>query len=333
MINHRLISADSADEWNEALSGIGHSFYHTREHCHAMSLTTGYDTYLYHYQDSGCRIVCPIAEREFEGYKDVVTPYGFSGFAGYGAGHSFRKCWKEFMNSRGYICGYISMNPAFAPDETFEKNEAKQNTNLYFLNTSLSLTELFDNLDSNRKKLIKNFRSAESKFIYDKEALTDFFTGEYYSFLKRINASQASYFSKETLEYLCELENVFMVGAGDSEKIEAVYVFGFTPYSGDCLFNVATESGRHFAPLLLWRGLKFLKSKKVPLMNLGGGLKPDDSVALSKERFGAYKLPFVNLHQIYDAERYNMLCAKAGANGNESEGYFPAYRKNNKSNH
>ncbi|MBK8553000.1 MAG: hypothetical protein IPL53_18845 [Ignavibacteria bacterium] len=36
--------------------------------------------------------------------------------------------------------------------------------------------------------------------------------------MKRINASQANYFKRETLEYICSLENVFMAGAGKPEK-------------------------------------------------------------------------------------------------------------------
>ena len=45
-------------------------------------------------------------------------------------------------------------------------------------------------------------------------------------------------------------------------------------------------------------------------MNLGGGLKEDDNVAMSKERFGTYKLPLINLKQIYDPAVYHALFGK-----------------------
>ena len=63
-------------------------------------------------------------------------------------------------------------------------------------------------------------------------------------------------------------------------------------------------------------------------MNLGGGINEDDNVALSKERFGAYKLPFNNLKQVYDEDIYNKLCHEKGIDAIDRTGYFPAYRKN-----
>lgn len=324
---HSLIPIESESEWKDALKDIRHSFYHTRESCYAMHLTTGYRTYLYSFEHEGIRIICPVSEREFGGYTDIVTPYGFSGFAGNEDYPGFQNYWKEFVKEKKYVCGYISLNPALTNSTYYSGQDAYKSTNLFYIDLKLSLTELFENLDSNRKKIIKNFRKYEAGFIYDRNILTKFFTDNYYDFLKRINASQANYFSKETLEYICSLENVYMVGTGTEERTEAVYLFAYTGSEGLCLFNVALPEGRQYASLLLWSGLKFFRSKKIPLMNLGGGIKEDDSVALSKERFGAYKLPFYNLKEIYDKEIYEKLCLQKGFKSDDKSGYFPAYRK------
>ncbi|MEO8445845.1 MAG: hypothetical protein ABI528_00040 [bacterium] len=324
---HKCIELECRDEWIAALEGVRHSFAHTWENNYAMSLTTGYRTYLYSFENKGVKIICPIAERKYKGYIDIVTPYGFSGFTGNQPSIEFQKHWSEFVAEKNYICGYISMNPYLQDESYFRIGDAFRNTDLYFIDLKQSLTELFEKLDANRKKQIRDFRKAESNFIYDKDVLTDFFLNNYKSFLKRINASPANYFERETLESICRSENVFMVGSGGGIDIEAVYIFGYTPYAGDCLFNVAIPEGREFAPLLLWCGLKFLKKKKIPVVNLGGGLKEDDSVALSKQRFGAYKLPFVNLKQIYDESIYKKLCNENNLDVNDRSGYFPVYRK------
>ncbi|MBK7158102.1 MAG: hypothetical protein IPH77_05970 [Ignavibacteria bacterium] len=324
---HNMIPLESETEWKDALKGIRHSFYHTRESCYAMHLTTGYRTYLYCFEHDGVRIVCPVAERDFGGYTDIVTPYGFSGFTGNVDFSEFQNYWKEFVTEKKYVCGYISLNPSLTNSNYYSGQDAFKSTNLFYIDLKLSLTELFENLDSNRKKIIKNFRKYEAGFIYDRSILTKFFTENYYDFLKRINASQANYFSKETLEYICSLENIYMVGAGTESKPEAVYLFAHTESEGLCLFNVALPEGRQYASLLLWCGLKFFRSKKIPLMNLGGGIKEDDSVALSKERFGAYKLPFYNLKQIYDSDVYEKLCTQKGFKASDKSGYFPVYRK------
>ena len=332
MIIQKCISLRNKEEWNEALKGIRHSFAFTHENCFAMSLTTGYKTFLYYYENEDVRIVCPIAERIFKGYIDIVTPYGFSGFAGTERikdNKDFILHWSEFVKEKNYVCGYFSMNPLFQNKSYFKEEDAFSNTNLYFIDLNQSLTELFENLDSNRKKIIVNYKKFESGFIYDKKILTEFFLNNYESFLKRINASKANYFSRETLEYICGLENVFMAGTGKSD-IEAVYIFASTDYAADCLFNVATPEGREFSPLLLWCGIRHFKKKKINVICLGGGLKEDDNVALTKERFGGYKLPFLNLKQIYDLDVYKKLCEEKNVTDTDImklDGYFPAYRR------
>src|SRR5262249_49234186 len=85
---------------------------HTWENCHAMQLSTKYRTFLYCFEANGVRIVCPIAEREFQGAIDIVTPYGFSGFAGTTECPQFPAAWQEFAAQR-YVCAYFTVHPLF----------------------------------------------------------------------------------------------------------------------------------------------------------------------------------------------------------------------------
>ncbi|MEO8209856.1 MAG: hypothetical protein ABI840_04815 [bacterium] len=327
MVKHSCISLESPSQWKEALKGIKHSFAHTWENCYAMNLTTGYNTYLYCFEKDNIKILCPIAEREYKGYKDIVTPYGFSGFIGNEDYPDFKNYWKEFVEEKNYVCGYISLNPVLQNNSYFSNEDSFNWASLYFIDLKLSLSELFENLSANRRRQIKNYRKFEASFIYDKKILTDFFIDSYYDFLKRINASSENYFSKETLEYICSLESVFMVGVGENDKIEAVYIFGYTEHVGDCMFNVATIGGREYTPYLLWCGLKFFRSKKIPVMSLGGGSATNDSIDKSKQRFGSYGLPFINLKQIYNSDVYEKLCNEKGVDAFDRSGYFPVYKK------
>lgn len=324
MSRHILIPLDARDEWIDALKGISHSFAHTWDNCYAMSLTTSHKTFLYRYENDGTVIACPIAEREFQGRTDIVTPYGFSGFAGNADCPEFADEWKTFARGKGYVCGYLSINPAFENTTYFDDADASSSTSLYYIDLDRSLTDIFESLDSNRRRQIRDYKRHESSFVYEKEALTEFFIANYYGFLERHKLSKANYFSIETLKYLCSLENMFMAGTSGAEGINAVYIFAHTPYEGLCMFNVALPEARESTPLLLWCGLKYLRSKKVTLMNLGGGSREDDSIALSKQRYGAYALPFRSLRQIYDTAAYRELCRSAGSEHNT--GYFPAYR-------
>ena len=155
MVKHHCIPLESPDEWKDVLKDVKHAFAHTWESCYAMHLTTGFKTYLYCFETENVRILCPISERRLDGYTDIVTPYGFSGFTGNGDCPEFPGYWKEFVKRRAYICGYIALHPIFENSTYFDPDEAYQLNSLYFLDLTLSLDELFANLDRNRKRQLE----------------------------------------------------------------------------------------------------------------------------------------------------------------------------------
>jgi hypothetical protein len=326
MIHHKSILIDSPSLWRETLEGVEHAFAHTWENCYAMQLSTGHKTYLYCFEADDVRIVCPISEREFDGHIDIVTPYGFSGFVGNGEFAEFPYHWKEYAKQRGYICGYIALNPVFENSTYFEADDAHHSNTLYYLDLSASLEELFSNLDSNRKRQLRAWERAGADLILDKRALAEFFLANYNDFIMRVRASPAYYFTQETLAFLCKLENVFLVGAGQPGKIEAVNMFASTRYASDFMFNVPLREGRGHAATLIWGGINHMKAEGVPVLNLGGGAREGDSLAQFKERFGARRMPFKCLKQVYEPAIYEMLCRRVGADPHDLSGYFPPYR-------
>src|ERR1044072_7106332 len=94
MTREELISINDAAAWREALAEIPHALAHTWEYVKAWSLSFGSSVrgqdeegiWLYGFEQAGARRVCPLAERKWNGHCDIVTPYGFSGFAGQGEG-------------------------------------------------------------------------------------------------------------------------------------------------------------------------------------------------------------------------------------------------------
>jgi hypothetical protein len=219
MISHKCIPLNSPVQWKNALQGIKHAFAHTCENCRAMHLTTGFRTYLYCFETGNVRIVCPIAEREFEGHVDIVTPYGFSGFVGTGDCPDFPRYWREFVGERGYVCGYIGLNPTFENKTYFDTNELYSYNSIYVLDLSLSRDQLFSNLHKNRKRELKRWEKIPGSLIIDKTALKDFFLANYSEFFERKRATSAYDFCKSTLEFLLELENVVILGAGKTERV------------------------------------------------------------------------------------------------------------------
>lgn len=326
MISQRCIPLASCAEWKAALEGIKHAFAHTWENCHAMHLTTGFRTYLYCFETENVRIVCPIAEREFEGYIDIVTPYGFSGFVGTGECPDFPRYWREFVGERGYVCGYIGLNPILENKTYFDSNELYSYNSIYVLDLTLSRDELFSNLSKNRKRDLKQWEKTSGNLITDRNALKAFFLANYSEFFRRKRATSAYDFRKATLEFLFDLKNVFILGAGRSNRLEAATVFTYTSDIADALLHASLAEERQHSAALLWHGANYFKSMGIPLLNLGGGVRANDSLAWFKERFGGRKLSLRCLKQIYNPEIYATLCAQVGADPADRTGYFPAYR-------
>lgn len=327
MILHDCIYLNNPLKWTEVLRNIKHSFFHTWDSCYAMHLTTGFKTYLYHFETESAQILCPIHERELNGYIDITTPYGFGGFVGNGYCHNFSHFWQEFVKSKNYICGYIGLNPIFDDYTYFQQYEYLFSNQTYCIDLGSDSEVIFSRLSQNRKRQIKEWEKNLSVVKLEKELLVNFFLNIYPEFMKTRNASKVYSFSQETLSFLLSLENIFMVGAGTGSEVEAVSLFAYTPYVGDFLFNVSLPEGKNYSTGLIWQAIKYLKSLQIPLLNLGGGVRENDNLAQFKERFGANKLPLGCLKQVYQPEIYEELCKGANANPNDMTGYFPAYRK------
>ena len=322
-----LIPLSSPERWNEALSGVPHSFAHTWESCFAMSRTTHYPTYLYCLEFNGTKIICPIAERMFQGHTDIVTPYGFSGFTGNGALENFPEIWKAFARANGYLCGYIGLNPFLRGSLFVDPKDLYSNNQLYAIDLTLSTEQLFSKLSTNRKRQLKHFSTNMGIYSTDKSQLKTFFLESYHAFFAKRHASSVYNFSQETLQCLVDLDNVFMVGVMRNEKVEAVSLFAYTEFVAEYLFNVSAPEGQEHTASLIWYAVQFLKEKQIPLLNLGGGVKDGDSIAQFKLRFGPDVVPLEAARQIYDAALYEKICSGLNIDPKGNNGYFPAYRQ------
>ena len=324
MTTHRRIPIDSRAAWDDALLGIPHGFAHTWGHSHAIQISSGLPTYLYHFESGGCRVACPLAERRFQGHPDVVTPYGFGGFVGTGACPGFAERWTEFASSQGYVCGYIQLDPLPGGDAYAAPGTALMGNTVFVLDLRQPPEVLFAKLHANRKRQIREPLPAGVSIVWDPARLSAFFLRQYPEFVQRVGAAPIYRFSPATLSFLCSLDTVFMVGAEVGDRLEAVVMFGHTVHVGDYLFGVSLPEGRRHAARLLWCGVERLRSLGVPLLNLGGGARPDDGIADFKRRFGASEVPLLSLRQVYLPGLFERLCQAVGADP-RAGGYFPPY--------
>jgi hypothetical protein len=298
-------------------------FGHTWGACQALSLD-GNGAVLYVAAGPDARIVCPLIERPIDGRLDVATPYGFSGLAGTGPCPGFPEQWRRFAGERGYIAGYLAINALFGDDGYADPDTATVANETYVLDLREGLKAAHGRLSTNRRRQLRDWRAGMHES--DSERLLAFFVEQYPLAMERKGAAQRHRFSAATLTALCELPNTFLLGAVVDGVVESVSLFGHTVDAGDFLFNAALPGCERHSVALIWSAVHRLVELGVPWLNLGGGMSPGDSLADFKARFGALRLPMRAIKAVYDRTAYVELCRRHGADPDERDGFFPAYR-------
>jgi hypothetical protein len=319
----RRIPLDDREAWERALDGVPHAFGHTWGACRALA-EPGAATVLFAAADGDARVVCPLVEREIEGRLDVATPYGFSGFAGTGPWAGFPERWEGFARERGYVAGYLAISPLHG-DETHGDRAAVSVANeTYVLDLREGIGAAHERLSTNRRRQLRAW--SPDLHEQDTQRLVEFFVEQYPQAMERKGAAARHRFSAATLTALCELEDTFIVGAVEGSEVQSVSLFGHTPHSGDFLFNAALPDAQHHSVALIWSAAHRLAERGVPWLNLGGGMRPGDALADFKARFGAARLPMRAVKAVYDRAAYVELCRRRGADPDDRDGFFPAYR-------
>jgi hypothetical protein len=318
------IPLEAAEQWSDALQGIPHAFGHTWDSCYAMSLSHGSNTYLFVFEEEGTRVICPLSERQIDGAVDIYTPYGFSGFVGNAPCPSFPDHWRRFAEQRGYVSGYIGLNPLLNDASLYDTSTLYSHNWIYMLDLQQPLEQLFARMKMDRQRRI---RAAENRItlVTDHERLLDFLLEHYMEFYREKGASSVYRFDPETIVRLASGPHAILIGTEGPAGVDAVMLFTFTPYVAEYFLNVSIPDGQKNSVALLWRGIRELKSHKIPWLNLGGGIRPGDGVAQFKERFGGYTFSLKSLKQVYKAEQYENLCLKKQVNPDDKSGFFPPY--------
>jgi hypothetical protein len=272
--------------------------------------------------------VCAIAERGDPGQIDVVTPYGFGGFVGTGVSPEMLDDWAEFARARGYICGYVGLNPALMPPVVPRSRAYTEHNDVYLLELGRGVEALQRGMSTNRRRQVRSFGTGGERLLDDRERLGGWFQEHVGGFLREKGATSAYEFTHATWAALLDLDQLDLLGVESPDgDVVAVSVFASTPYCAEYLFGISQPAGRTFSAAVIWAAAVKLAEQGIPRLNLGGGVRRGDGVAEFKERFGATRLPLGALKQVYRLDEYEALCRRAGTDPADRTGYFPAYRR------
>jgi hypothetical protein len=325
----KLVPLDARAEWERELEGVPHAFAHTWGSCRAMQLTTGWPTFLYVWRDGASRAVCAVAERGEPGQVDVVTPYGFGGFAGVDVRPGLLDDWHGFARDRGYVAGYLGLNPVLAPAVFRQSPDYAEHNDVYVLELDRGLDALHAALSRNRRRQLAAFAAGGARIVRERQRVAAYFLANVDAFLQSSGASAAYALSPSTWRSLLDLDESLLIGAeGADGELVAACLFTSTRWCAEAMFSISSPAGRMYSAPLIWAGARELAARGIPCLNLGGGVRRGDGVAQFKERFSPRRLALGALRQVYRPAIYAELCREVGAaDPADRSGYFPPYRR------
>lgn len=320
-----LLPMDDRSAWDAALKRIPHAFAHTWTSCRAFAAP---DTTTLLFVWQGQRdVVCPVVERRFGGYVDVVTPYGFSGFTSTGEDNGVAQAWNDVAEDRGWVSAYVQLNPLFELPFTPDGADIVVEKDVFVFSLSGDEETLFQRLPKSRRREVRRWLESDGGFVDDLDLLVDFCSHQIADFMSaRGDTGRIPVPDAATWRSLLTSPDVIAFGAQVDGELLAVNVSGLTRWVADDIYLISRPGGERLSMACQWESIRRARARGVGHLSIGGGLRPGDGVESWKRRAGADAYPLRALRQVFRPDVYQQLCARTGQDP-RSEGFFPAYRR------
>ena len=276
------------------------------------------------YNDSGLVVIYSKRSRN-DIDIDMYSPYGFGGILIWGVDHQFIvKSFETWMQKNNIVTAFLMSHPVFDNDGN---NQFVRLRSSYVLDLSSSEEDLWLNMgDSHRYELKKLSKDTKITITDDKTEILKVLPALYKNTLARVGAASTYFFSEETLHNLCHYMNTIVLGGKIGGKINAVVIICFSGECAEYFINATDTEGRNLTRLLLWEGIKKVRSFGILKFNLGGGAAEGDQLEAFKKRFGGTQVAIPLYRKIVDQDLYNNLCKSYNKDSNDVT-YFPPYWK------
>ena len=324
MSRSEWIPLAEADRWRAALAGIDHGFTHLPEYSAAAAQVSGHAAGLWVWEGEAGRAVCALLRRPSPGGGfDVVTPFGFSGFAcaaqaGDGIPPGLEASWTRFWKDAGAVCAYVQFSPwrdaaAWQAGLPGFEGMLRESRECFLWDLQPDPDRLALGMAPKHRQLLHKWQRESAGLCWDPTRLRPAFDRLYAQFVERRGIAPAYRFGPAAMDALSGAPGVLWVGALDNGgQVEAVTVFLHHAGRADSFLNAATPEGRWHSRGLYWQGALALRNLGVRSLNLGGGVADEDELARFKQRLGATPRRTVALHQVFDGSAYARACATAG---------------------
>jgi hypothetical protein len=313
----RIASLEDSQMWQaiQSRSGIAS---HSWSFNLALSFS-GIDPKLALVQTDESALIFPFYERRWRDEVDICTTLSVSGAVIQPARQECLSAWAEFGVAKGWVAGYLQ----FEPETDLRGIEDATAGNQVFL-LDLSRWDLFADTAAIIRRKIRRADKLGVALVEDRQALADALRRLYPETMARSGALAHYHFSDRTLEsWICDPGSL-AIGAAAGSSVEAVAVFPFFGERAEYHIGATSAEGRHLTAWLLWRGIQKLRELGIRILNLGGGVRPQDGLYQFKEKFGGQSLALHSVNQIYHPNTYRRLCLEAEIPTDTT--WFPGYR-------
>src|SRR5262249_49477626 len=135
-------------------------------------------------------VVCPLAERSFEGSRDVFSPFGFAGFVASVGTTWPGKSWVKFAATNRLTTAYVRLHPVLTPNEWPIRFSVTSTRTIYIWDLSRTESSMLSRMSARRRSdLSRGLGAAE--LVTSPFEVAEFFIREYPEFARKKQLTDA----------------------------------------------------------------------------------------------------------------------------------------------
>jgi len=267
-------------------------------------------------------MLVPFLERTWHGTTDIATIMGMSGGSIHPPAAAPLLSWRGYARSRGWVAGYLHFSTAVEVAQCLEADEPTVANTVYHLD--LHQSDVLTRASPTVREKIRSADRAGAQISEDPQELLHHLQTLYPVTMQRLGARPHYFLPAATFERWVLNPGTLLLGARIGNEVEAVSLFRWAGQHAEYELNASTLRGRPLAAWLVAKGIEKLRALGVQTLNMGGGVRDGDGVAMFKQRFNGSPRKVISIGQIYNRDLYDRLCLEAG-NPDPSR-WFPPYR-------
>jgi len=279
---------------------------------------------------------------ELRSYKEIISPYGYGGPIYIGKNKienlrdSFINIYNKFLYENNFITEFIRED-IFNDNLIILDGQRKEQQKNVVVRLDRDDEKIWMDYEHKVRKNVKRAKREKLKYIIDENFVYfNDFLKIYYSVMKKTDASQFFFFTKEIFKRLIgSLKKTFsisLVHVCDKDKVLSTELILLSKTSLYSFLGGTSIEGRKK------RANDFLKHKSIlwgkelgkKYYVLGGGAKPNDGIFRFKKSFDPYNLTPFNINKrVINKSVYERIMSiyKKKIKDHTESNFFPPYRE------